>query len=754
MWVVLKRLGKWQLRTWALIALALLVLLFGYHLRAIFNPLLVGLLVAYILDPAVRWLESKGIGRIGGIVIVYSVLIAALVGTLAFAIPVLYAQAYQGYYAVAGEPVTKDYNENGRFDTHFTDLNGNRRWDKAEPFTDTNGNGQYDPDEPFDDKDQNGRCSDDEPFMAENENSRWDKGEPFEDLNENLRWDPAEPFEDLNGNGVFDELPDQYVDINSNGRYDNGYLTRALTRGDGEIGEDITRNVRLMKGVPHKLSKFSGFIRGEIVCRLGDFVKHFPGESNPRNTASGTAKRQSNYEQCKYLTVIAYKVLPDKGTNPILPTKCSEFAWLATGNDFRLPAFDVVTSIESVLACYDAHIATERAKLDYLIDGLVVEIDNKAKAEAAGKRNGRPAGAIAFKFPHETAETTLRDIVWQVGSSGRITPVAQFDTVRIAGANISQASLHNVANIHRLAARGAPATPGDLLAEGDTILVSRRNEVIPFFEAVLVVDEDAENFFDIPTKCPSCDGPLVIEGEYLICKNSDACTAQASGVIKRWVKKIEVLHVGDKLIDAWYDAGLIADIADLYTLDLKKAEETDLNGRRAGGSATKAHKNLHAKKTLPLATIVGSLGIPWIGRSMTQIIVDGGFNTLDKMFAATVSDIASLPKVGHTKAASFVNGLKAKELLIGKLLANGIERAVPSGPLVGTTFCVTGSRDKALIDALIDAGATQKSSVTKELSYLILKDANSTSGKAKKARSYGTACIDNDAAWVLVGRKQ
>ena len=230
MWVVLERLGTWRLRTWGLIALAVVVLLFCYHLRAIFNPLLVGLLLAYILNPAVQWLESRGLGRVGGIVVVYLVLVAAVAGILAFAIPVLYTQAYQGYYAVAGEPVINDQNGNGRYDTHFTDLNDNRRWDKAEPFQDLNNNGLRDPDEPLKDLNANGRRDEDEPFEDVNKNGRWDKGEPFEDLNQNHRWDDAEPFEDLNGNGMFDELPDQYLDINADGRYDRGYLWHILVR--------------------------------------------------------------------------------------------------------------------------------------------------------------------------------------------------------------------------------------------------------------------------------------------------------------------------------------------------------------------------------------------------------------------------------------------------------------------------------------------------------------------------------------------
>ena len=174
MWVVFEKLGQWRLRTWVLVALGIAVLLFCYHLRAVLNPLLVGLLLAYILNPSVQWLESKGLGRVGGIVVVYLVLLVAAAVTLAFAIPVLYDQAYQGYYAVAGEPLTKDRNGNGRYDTHFLDRNGD---------------------------------------------TQWDPGEPFEYIDTRTTEAPEGSV----------ELPDLYADINRNAHYDHGYLWHVLT---------------------------------------------------------------------------------------------------------------------------------------------------------------------------------------------------------------------------------------------------------------------------------------------------------------------------------------------------------------------------------------------------------------------------------------------------------------------------------------------------------------------------------------------
>jgi DNA ligase (NAD+) len=292
-----------------------------------------------------------------------------------------------------------------------------------------------------------------------------------------------------------------------------------------------------------------------------------------------------------------------------------------------------------------------------------------------------------------------------------------------------------------------------LLREGDLILVSRRNDVIPYVEAVLSPGMPRTKAFLIPDECPSCKAKLERDGEYLVCRNED-CEAQAAGAIKRWVKKIGVLHVGETLIETLVEAGLVEDPADLYTLDVDKVADLDLSGRKVGGSASKAIKNLNDKKTLPLHVFVGSLGIPLIGRSMAKIFVDAGYSTLSKMLKAKIADVAAIPGVGQTKAEAFVLGFEKKAGLVAKLLGNGVQVQTATGALIGKSFCMTGFRDGALGDALEKAGGSMKSSVSKGLSYLIAADPSSTSGKAQKARTYGTQVIGIDDAWAMVGGKK
>ena len=579
------------------------------------------------------------------------------------------------------------------------------------------------------------------------------KAQESDDLN---KWYTSRGIQPLTDVCVSDKLDGISIGL----RYEKGKLTQAVTRGDGDTGEDITRNVLMMKGAVKQLPPtLDGktipdvlFVRGEIVVLKSDFAAEFKGESNPRNTASGTAKRQSDPAKCRYLTIKAYQYLPD-GMAPA--SKETEFKALDEAG-FTTANWQLCSTKSGVEAVYQDYIDKTRDSLDYLIDGLVIEVNDRDKREAFGTTDGRPKGAVAFKFPHDKKPTILNHIRWQVGSSGRITPVAEFDTVNLAGANVSQASLHNITNIHNLAA----GVGQEYLFKGDKILVARRNDVIPYVEEVLEAANDADidddDAFKTPTECPSCKATLERDGEYLVCRNED-CEAQATGAIKRWTKKIDVKHVGDSLIEALVDVGMVTDIADLYTLDPTEVENLDMGGRRVGGTGRKAITNLNNKKALPLHVFVGSLGIPLIGRSMAKTIVDGGFDSLSKMLKARIVDIAAIPGVGQSKAESFCKGFLARAGLVAKLLSVGIVVQVASGPLKGTVFCLTGFRDGDLTEAIEKAGGTVKSSVSKALTHLVLKDPSSNSGKAKKARDYnkaGTAdikLIDPDEAWDLAG---
>lgn len=246
-----------------------------------------------------------------------------------------------------------------------------------------------------------------------------------------------------------------------------GSLKQASTRGDGEVGEDITRNVIRMKGIPRELPNlFTGSIRGEILCYKSDLNLHFPEYSNPRNTASGIAKRQDG-RGCEHLTVMCYQIFDYTGT------KVQEFDHLKHLG-FLTPTWYLANSSETVLSVYRQYNEGMRDELDYDIDGLVFEINDYNVKSRYGVQSKRPGGAIAFKFPADVAVTKLNQVVWQTGSSGRVTPVAIFEPVELAGVIVERANLHNVENFLKLSLK-----PGSLIS------VSRRNDCIPHVESNL-----------------------------------------------------------------------------------------------------------------------------------------------------------------------------------------------------------------------------------------------------------------------------
>ena len=255
-------------------------------------------------------------------------------------------------------------------------------------------------------------------------------------------------------------------------------------------------------------------------------------------------------------------------------------------------------------------------------------------------------------------------------------------------------------------------------------------------------------FLTPPKECPECGTVLVRDGEYIVCRGEE-CPAQVIGSIRRWVKKIGVLGIGDAVVEALVEAGKINDPADLYTM-------TDISGvmvggARLGSSAATIMEELNSKRELPLYVLVGSLGIPLCSRSVCRVIEEAGFDTLEKMRSATAAQIAAIPGMGLIKAQSFVSGLAARKCLIKRLLKNGITVKVQAqGSLTGQSFCFTGIRDPALEAAIEAAGGSVKSSVGKGLTFLVAKDPNASSGKLDKARQQGTRVISLDDARKMV----
>ena len=526
-------------------------------------------------------------------------------------------------------------------------------------------------------------------------------------------------------------------------KYSNGVLVQALTRGDGDVGEDITRNVKRMKGIVHTINGFTGHLRGEIVLLHSDWKKHFPTKANPRNAAVGTAKREDGVGS-EHLTVLHYQMLRDGGT-PIT-RKSIEFRALEKVG-CAVARWELVADFAGVVAIYDRFVKTDRATTDFDIDGLVVEFDDLSVMETLGDLNKRPRGAVAAKFPPDAKETTLRDIRWQVGKSGRVTPVAEFDAVSLAGANVSNATLHNLSNIRTLCKPlGVPH-----LRVGDVLIASRRGDVIPGIESLL--KSNGGLALAPPDECPACKTNLVMDGEYLVCRGED-CPAQVVGGISRWVRKIGVLGIGDSIIEALVEQAGVEDAADLYMLDPVKCESvTTSSGSRLGRTAHTLVAELKAKSEVPLHTFVGSLGIPLCARSMCKVIVDAGYDDLDKMAAASVTQLSVIPGMGSGKAEEFVKGFRARRTLMDKLLDCGVTiKAKAVGAMSGLSVCFTGVRLPDMEAEIEAQGGNVKGSVGKGLTFLVAKDPTGVSGKLDKARAMGVKVVGVDEMWGLLGK--
>lgn len=523
--------------------------------------------------------------------------------------------------------------------------------------------------------------------------------------------------------------------------YENSKLIQAITRGDGEIGEDITVNVVKMGGVVNTLKSvdFTGSFRGEIILTKTNHKKHFADYSNPRNAASGISKRLDSVGS-EHLDILLYQVIGDIDFN----SEEEQFLFLQkqgckTPNFYVLPAkgTDKATSaVEAAIIGWTGYQATIRDTLDYDIDGLVIRVNDLAKQMALGEKDLRPKGAIAFKFENEARESTIKDIVWQVGNSGRLTPVATVEPVTLVGATITRASLYNLAYIQELG-----------VGIGAKVLVVRANDVIPRIEEVITAPTEVAK---APTSCPVCDGNVLMDGENLTCTNTDDCLSQIEGRIKNWVSELNILELGDTLIEKLVKANLVKTPADLYILTVDDLANLDRMGEK---SAQNVFDSIWKCSPITLDVFLGALSIPMIGSSSIRLLMDAGYDTLDKIVDMSIKDMETVKGMGPARATSLVCGIEKYSEVIVELLNNGLgikDKVI--GSLTGCKIAITGSTKNKRADLekfIVDNGGENKSSVGKSCTHLVIADVNSTSSKAAAARKLGIKIIDEESLLKL-----
>jgi DNA ligase (NAD+) len=556
--------------------------------------------------------------------------------------------------------------------------------------------------------------------------------------------------------------------------YENGVYAGALTRGDGEVGEDVTENVRTVKNVPLDLrpqAARTGLpvprlleVRGEVVMTRQDFYELNERQweqggkifANPRNAAAGSVRQlDSKISATRPLTFFAYALgSQDWGdTGPGWPSHGAAMAGLAS---LGLPVATLGKRVgQDGVYPYFQDLGKKRQELPFEIDGVVVKVDSLSLQEALGFTDRAPRFAIALKFPAHEAETRLLAIDVQVGRTGVLTPVALLEPVSLAGVTVSRATLHNEDEIK-----------AKDLRPGDTVVVRRAGDVIP--EVVKVVPEkrpaDAEEF-PFPHICPSCHSPAVrAPGEAAWRCVNLACPAMLRRSIAYFVSKagLDIEGLGRKWVETLIDKGMVQTPADLFTLT--EADLVPLERMAEKSAANFVAAVEAARQNATLAKLIAALGIRQVGTRTARTLAEH-FSDLDALGAATAEELTALPDIGPEVAASireFFDSEANRQLLarfktIGLWPVSQPKPAAPvDSPLAGKRFLFTGtlpdlSREKAqvLVEA---AGGKVVSAVSKKLDYLV---AGADPGsKLEKARSLGITVLSPEAFVALLAQAE
>ncbi|KAA9399157.1 NAD-dependent DNA ligase LigA [Haloarcula sp. CBA1130] len=510
--------------------------------------------------------------------------------------------------------------------------------------------------------------------------------------------------------------------------YEDGVYQRAATRGDGAVGEDVTENVRTIASVPQRLrGEYPDFlaVRGEVYIPRDAFTafnreRVERGEdpfANPRNAAAGTLRQlDPSVTAQRPLSVFFFGVLD-----------ASVDFESHSGIHERLPEWGlrvcdrtaVVDDIEEAIS-YRNDQQQARDDLDYEIDGVVIKVDDMDACEALGATSRAPRWAFAYKFPARKEETTVRDIVVQVGRTGRLTPVALMDPVEVGGVTVSRASLHN------------PSLIADLGVDvGDRIRIKRAGDVIP--DVVEVLDDDDDGHFAFPDTCPACDSPVEHDGPMAFCTGGLTCPAQRERSVEHYASRdaLDIEGLGEKAVQQLLDAGLVSDPADLYALTV--ADLTELEGW-GETSARNLVTEMDAAREPPLADFLVALGIPEVGTVTARNLAQefGTFEAiLDVADEGDTDAFETVPDVGSTVARSIVEFFEGEgnRAVIDRLLDHVDPRAAEEtggDTLAGLTFVFTGSLDgytRSDAQELVERnGGSATSSVSGNTDYLVLGD--------------------------------
>jgi DNA ligase (NAD+) len=533
--------------------------------------------------------------------------------------------------------------------------------------------------------------------------------------------------------------------------YENGEFIKAVTRGDGFQGDEVTNNVKTIRSIPLRIKEdfIENFeMRGEIILPIDGFnlmneERVANGEEeyrNPRNTASGSLKLQDSAEVAKRpLDCLLYQVVTDERKFKTHFESLDQ----AMKVGFKVPK--TITLAKSMDAVFEFvnHWDLERHNLPYETDGIVIKVNNLQQQEELGYTSKAPRWAIAYKFKAEQVATVLNEITYQVGRTGAITPVANLEPVQLAGTTVKRASLHNADQIEKLDIR-----------EGDTVFVEKGGEIIP---KIIAVDftkrlENSESTM-YATSCPECNTELVrTEGDAKhYCPNEFGCAPQITGRIQHFIsrKAMDIDGLGGETVDLLRKEGLIQNYADLYDL---KVEQVIPLERMAEKSAQNMINGIEKSKEIPFEKVLFALGIRFVGETVAKKLAKY-FKSIYKLMTATFEELINVDEIGDRIAQSIVdfsNNLSNVEL-INKLKSVGVQLEVSAeslehqtNKLEGQIFVVSGvfhqmTRNE-LKKAIEDNGGKVSSSISKKTNFIVAGD-NMGPSKLQKAESLGVPII-------------
>lgn len=544
-------------------------------------------------------------------------------------------------------------------------------------------------------------------------------------------------------------------------KYAYGQFTQAVTRGDGQTGEDITQNAKTIRNLPLWLTAASDIplleVRGEVLMPKAGFERlnrlaEEKGDktfANPRNAAAGSLRQlDPAIAASRPLAFYCYSV--NQGLPETIDTQSAALAWLGDIG-FSVSAVRVVKNPREAQAYYESMIET-RSKLPFEIDGMVIKVNNLALQQQLGFLSREPRWATAYKFPAETVMTRLNDIEWQVGRTGQITPVGKLEPVKVGGVTVSNVTLHNFGEILRLDVRA-----------GDMVSVHRAGDVIPKVTRVWTDQRPADSEpVKLPSTCPVCDSPVVLpEGEALArCTGGLFCPAQQQEALIHFVSRraMDIDGLGASWLISFFEHGLVKTVADIYQLHKHQDELITLE-KLGEKSVQNILSAIEASKQTTLARFIYALGIRGVGETTAQNLAQQ-FGDLDSLMAADIEKLLQTPDVGAITAELAYKFFRAPHNIevITALREAGVhwdkvEQVVSEGlPLDGQTWVITGALDsmardeaKAKLQAL---GAKVSGSISAKTTALLAGD--KAGSKLTKAEKLGVKVVDEEEFLALV----